>query len=104
MSLLRIQYAEGGLGLWDAWKDGQGHRLQSFSIVTTEANERMSSVHTHMPLILHKRDYDRWLSRKVTEAPPINLLRPFESEDIDDSGQPARRKRAEQWPGDAQLA
>jgi len=23
-------------GLWDAWKDGQGHWLQSFSIVTTK--------------------------------------------------------------------
>jgi hypothetical protein len=26
-------------GLWDAWKDGEGHWLQSFSIVTTVANE-----------------------------------------------------------------
>ena len=31
--------------LWDAWKDKQGHWLQSFAIVTTEANELMSRVH-----------------------------------------------------------
>lgn len=67
-------------GLWDAWKDPNGHWLQSFSIVTTEANEVMSSVHTRMPVILHRRDYDRWLSREVTEQPPIDLLRPYESE------------------------
>ena len=36
-------------GLWDTWKDGQGAWLQSFSIVTTEANELMSAVHTRMP-------------------------------------------------------
>lgn len=30
-------------GLWDAWKDKDGHWLQSFSIVTTEANELMTT-------------------------------------------------------------
>jgi putative SOS response-associated peptidase YedK len=70
-------------GLWDAWKDKDGHWLQSFSIVTTEANELMSSVHTRMPVILHKRDYDRWLSREVSEQPPIDLLRPYESEGME---------------------
>ncbi len=69
-------------GLWDAWKEPDGGWLQSFSIVTTEANELMSSVHTRMPVILHPRDYTRWLSREVTERPPIDLLRPFESDEM----------------------
>ena len=66
-------------GLWDAWKDPTGEWLQSFSIVTTEANELMSTVHTRMPVILHPRDYSRWLERD-SERPPIDMLRPFESE------------------------
>jgi len=70
-------------GLWDAWKDGQGHWLQSFSICTTTANELMSSVHPRMPVILHKRDYDRWLYREVTAQPPVDLLRPFASDDME---------------------
>ena len=70
-------------GLWDAWKDEHGHWLQSFAIVTTEANELMSRVHTRMPVILHRRDYDRWLSREVTEQPPVDLLRPFESDGME---------------------
>jgi len=40
-----FELANGGLlgfaGLWDAWKDQAGHWLQSFAIVTTEANELM---------------------------------------------------------------
>jgi putative SOS response-associated peptidase YedK len=67
-------------GLWDAWKDPNGNWLQSFTIVTTEANELMSAVHTRMPVILHPRDYDRWLARDITHQPPIDLLRPYESE------------------------
>lgn len=46
-------------GLWDAWRDPQGHWLQSFAIVTTEANELMQPIHPSMPVILHARDYDR---------------------------------------------
>jgi putative SOS response-associated peptidase YedK len=68
-------------GLWDAWKDPTTEEwLQSFSIVTTEPNELTAEVHTRMPVILHARDYDRWLDRGETERPPVDLLRPYEAE------------------------
>jgi putative SOS response-associated peptidase YedK len=76
-------------GLWDAWKEPKGRNesihtpdtwLQSFSIITTEANELMSEIHERMPVILHERDQERWLDRTVTEQPPIDLLRPYESD------------------------
>ena len=70
-------------GLWDAWKDKDGHWLQSFAIVTTEANELMSRIHPRMPVILHSRDYDRWLDREETERLPLDLLRPYESEGME---------------------
>ena len=69
--------------LWDAWKDKEGQWLQSFAIVTTEANELMSKVHPRMPVILHPRDYDRWLDREETERLPLDLLRPFESDEME---------------------
>ena len=73
----------GFAGLWDAWKDKDGHWLQSFAIVTTKANELMSRVHPRMPVILHPRDYDRWLDREETERLPLDLLRPLESEEME---------------------
>ncbi len=36
-----------------------------------------------MPVILHTRDYDRWLDRTETEQLPLDLLRPFESEEME---------------------
>jgi putative SOS response-associated peptidase YedK len=51
--------------------------------VTTEANELMAKIHPRMPVILHVRDYDRWLDREETERLPIDLLRPFESEEME---------------------
>jgi putative SOS response-associated peptidase YedK len=54
--------------------------LQSFSIITTEANELMSAVHTRMPVILYERDWQRWLDREETDQPPVDLLRPYDSD------------------------
>jgi putative SOS response-associated peptidase YedK len=76
-------------GLWDAWKEPKPAKesihtpdtwLQTFSIVTTEANELMSQIHTRMPVILKERDWARWLDRTPTDQPPLDLLRPYDSE------------------------
>ena len=48
-------------GLWDAWKEPEGDWVQSYSLVTTDANELASDVIDRMPVILHAKDYERWL-------------------------------------------
>ncbi len=50
--------------------------------MTTEANELMSRVHPRMPVILHPRDFDRWLDREETERLPLDLLRPLDSDEM----------------------
>ena len=47
-------------GLWEHW-EGTDHVIESFTIITTEANKRMSAIHHRMPVILGKQDYDNWL-------------------------------------------
>ena len=70
-------------GLWDAWKNPDtGDWLQSFAILTTGANELTGHVHDRMPVILHPRDYDRWLDRGEAAQPPLDLLRPYEAEEM----------------------
>jgi putative SOS response-associated peptidase YedK len=69
-------------GLWDAWRAPDGSVLESFAIVTTTANAVMAPVHNRMPVILHPRDYDRWLCVEDDAAPDemLELLRPYEAE------------------------
>lgn len=68
-------------GLWDAWRDPETQDwLQSFAIITTDPNELAARVHTRMPVILHPRDYERWLDREADQALPLDLLRPYEAE------------------------
>jgi putative SOS response-associated peptidase YedK len=54
--------------------------LDTFSIVTTEANELTDPIHDRMPVILHPREYDRWLNNYDEARPPLDLLRSYESE------------------------
>jgi len=67
-------------GLWDAWKEPDGGWLQSYTIITTDANELMEPVHNRVPVILKPPDYDRWLSREPDERPSVDLLRPYEAD------------------------
>ena len=73
-------------GLWDAWKEPKSSPqqtdtwLQSFSIITTEANEIVAPIHTRMPIILAERVWKRWLGRDPEAPAPIDLLRPFDSD------------------------
>ena len=50
-------------GLWESW-DGNANSgpLETFTILTTEPNELMRSVHNRMPVILEPADYDKWLN------------------------------------------
>jgi putative SOS response-associated peptidase YedK len=49
-------------GLWDRWKDQKtGEWLETFSIITTDANEVVAPLHNRMPVIIERRDYARWL-------------------------------------------
>jgi putative SOS response-associated peptidase YedK len=70
-------------GLFSEWRPRKGsihEPLDTFSIITTEANELTDPIHDRMPVILHPRDYDRWLNDYDESRPPLDLLRPYESE------------------------
>ena len=72
-------------GLFSEWRPRKGSPhppLDTFSIVTTEANELMEPIHNRMPVILHPRDYDRWLTDYDESRLPIDLLRPFEADSM----------------------
>ena len=70
-------------GLWDAWRSPEtGKWLQTFAIITTGPNALTAEVHNRMPLILHPRDYDRWLERGDQVQLPVDLLRPYDADDM----------------------
>jgi putative SOS response-associated peptidase YedK len=68
-------------GLWEKWKDRDaGIELLTFTIITTDPNEVVQPLHDRMPVIIPERDYDRWLQPGDPLRPPVDLLRPYDSD------------------------
>jgi len=68
-------------GLWDRWCDPDGETIESYTILTTEPNKLMSTLHNRMPVILGPSDYPLWLDPLVQEPERlIPLLAPAPEE------------------------
>jgi len=69
-------------GIWERWKSPEGNIIESFNIITTEANSFMKPIHNRMPVILKQEDEKAWLLSKDS-AEILSLLKPYSSEDMD---------------------
>jgi putative SOS response-associated peptidase YedK len=58
--------------------------MDTFAIITTEPNELLAKKtgHDRMPVIIKRSDYQRWLEPGSEEQPPIDLIRPFDSDQM----------------------
>lgn len=59
-------------GLWETWKPTSGEALHSCTIITTEPNALMATIHDRMPVILAPETYDLWLDSTIDDR---DLLR-----------------------------
>jgi len=66
-------------GLWETWDKG-GELIESFTIITTDANKLLAKLHDRMPVILHPKDYQRWQRCDPDEA--RELLRPYPAKEM----------------------
>jgi putative SOS response-associated peptidase YedK len=69
-------------GLWEHWiNPDDGEVIESCTIVTTEANALMRTLHDRMPVILPAADYDRWLDPATQGMEGLKeLVRPYPSD------------------------
>lgn len=65
----------GFAGLWSEWTDKEsGEVIETCTIITTEANSVLESVHDRMPVILKEKDYDDWLDEKEDDTDYLQKL------------------------------
>ena len=60
-------------GLWERWVDPAGGEVETFAVITTEANRFMAPIHDRMPVILEPGDEETWL-RVDTEPAALHAL------------------------------
>jgi putative SOS response-associated peptidase YedK len=65
----------GFAGLWERWKPAAGEPVETFTILTTDANEAVAKVHDRMPVILAQEAHETWLTGEQADA--LALLGPY---------------------------
>lgn len=62
-------------GIWERWSPGPDQpAIDSFAIVTTDANDRLRPIHDRMPVILDPADWGAWIDGPAEAVG--HLLRP----------------------------
>jgi putative SOS response-associated peptidase YedK len=71
-------------GLWDSWNSPDGSQVKTCTIITTVPNDLTAIIHNRMPVILHPRDYARWLDPAAQTPDQLKpLIKPFPAEMMD---------------------
>ncbi len=71
-------------GLWDIWNSPDGSSIKSCTLITTEPNDLMAMIHDRMPVILHPRDYGKWLDpAPQTPDQLLPMIKPFPADQMD---------------------
>ncbi len=70
-------------GLWEAWQAPDGSEVRSCTIITTQPNTLLETIHNRMPVILHQDDYTKWLSTQEHQPSELDgLLKPYPAADM----------------------
>jgi len=66
-------------GLYEYWPGREGAEpVESYAIITTDANEMMARLHDRMPVILAEKDHAAWLDPKNERTDMLQaLLKPY---------------------------
>jgi len=68
-------------GLWNSWPNSDGQQLRTCTIITTEPNELMATIHNRMPALLLPDALTSWLDPSMQDEQELrHLLRPYPTE------------------------
>lgn len=70
-------------GLWDLWHSPDSQQIRSCTLVTTQPNELMASIHNRMPVILSSHAHEQWLDTTLHDEHALSsLLVPYPAEEM----------------------
>ncbi len=69
-------------GLWSTWDSGDSS-MNTFIIITTEANAKLSPLHSRMPVILHPENYTAWLSPASALESLTSFFSPYPDNELE---------------------
>jgi putative SOS response-associated peptidase YedK len=81
--LLRDESVFAFAGLWDRWRQPNGSALETFTIITGEANQAVVPIHDRMPVILPTERHEQWLDPKFVDMTKLaQWLAPYPASEV----------------------
>ena len=59
-------------GLWDKWESHDSSIIDSYTIITKSPIDELKSIHHRMPLILHKKEINKWINNENINVERFN--------------------------------
>ena len=70
-------------GLWEHWTSPDGSEIRSCTIITTQPNSLLLTIHNRMPVILPPETFSQWVSPADLPAIQLNeLLAPYPADEM----------------------
>ena len=70
-------------GLWEKWKDPTGVIVNTFTLITQPASEKIAHIHERMPGILLPDQEQEWLNMEIPIEDATNMIEPYPNEYLD---------------------
>lgn len=70
-------------GLCSTWKDPEGKEIDTFTIITTNANETVGTIHDRMPVIFNREQEIHWLDPLLDYPEVKDYLLPYSQKDME---------------------
>jgi putative SOS response-associated peptidase YedK len=70
-------------GLCSRWKDAAGQSIDTFTIITTDANETVGTIHNRMPVIFNREQEIKWLDPLMDLKEIGKYLMPYSEHDME---------------------
>jgi putative SOS response-associated peptidase YedK len=81
---LKAERPFGFAGLYDLWTSPEGELITTCTIITTDPNEMVRTLHDRMPVILPKRFEEAWLDPyNADHASLAQMLRPYSAVEME---------------------
>ncbi|MFW5787003.1 MAG: SOS response-associated peptidase [Halanaerobiales bacterium] len=69
-------------GLFQTFNDSKGNPVKCFTILTTEASNKIKKIHNRMPVILDKENENKWINPDTPTKKLKDLIKPYKDQKL----------------------
>lgn len=70
-------------GLHELWNTPEGEALETFTIITTSACDKLKVIHDRMPVVIMRNDIEQWFDESLPVNEIEKMIKPVDDDEIE---------------------